>query len=137
MIALTDVEVGEEVTISYIGGVLESKRTAYLFLPNSLRKDKLLSLFGFECLCDRCRGNQVQELEQELSEKVKEVEDLPANILDQDAKVRSFFLYPKFYDKEKSFALVFFKTLTVRLLSTMTLCSSLHFFLQRLVCRWS
>lgn len=72
--ALRPINCGEDVTITYVEGVLHSWRTAVMLLPTPLRAVHLQKeIFGFECLCKRCRGLDAQDVERMLDG----VEDLP------------------------------------------------------------
>jgi hypothetical protein len=83
VVALRDIEAGEEICISYIGGVLHSKRSAALFLPNKFRKPLLDEIFKFKCLCNRCQGTACLELEQSLARSQENLwPSYPHNVLE-------------------------------------------------------
>lgn len=83
--ALRDIAAGEEVTISYIAGVLHSARTCLLFLPTALRAPHLRRLFGFGCLCGRCMGLEADAVERDLVAcGVRDVDaDLPRDFVER------------------------------------------------------
>lgn len=89
VIALRDIREGEELCISYIGGVLHSLRTCYLFLPNEFRAAHLRNIFGFQCLCNRCVGTEAQEIEAllvSLGVTQDLWQDLPADFVERTNK---------------------------------------------------
>ena len=75
--ALRDVNIGEELCISYIEGLLHSNRTKALLMPNAKRKQALIEIFGFQCLCGRCAGTEALKVEQELEKLGKDISNTP------------------------------------------------------------
>ncbi len=80
------VEVGEELCISYISGVLHSIRTCVMMLPNKFRAKHLEKIFGFVCACDRCQDDVMDP--PELQDCVDLPPNLPKNALDCDVVLR-------------------------------------------------
>lgn len=78
VVSMRTIEARQEACICYMGTVIHSWRSAVMLLPLQYRRVHLRRIFGFDCLCERCLGNEAQDVERAMMEAG--VEDLPADM---------------------------------------------------------